>query len=75
MKDLENFVRTVLEDAPLGQVNMPDLQGRSHDQLRAHLTDFLAAYNFARKLKSLNGPRPLRTHLQNLDSGAASLHP
>jgi transposase InsO family protein len=27
----------------------------SHDLLRTHLADFLAAYNFARRLKMLNG--------------------
>jgi transposase InsO family protein len=27
----------------------------SHDKLRTHLTDFLAACNFARKLKTLTG--------------------
>ena len=26
-----------------------------HDQLRAHLNNFLAAYNFARRLKTLSG--------------------
>jgi len=26
-----------------------------HHQLRAHLTDFMAAYNFARPLKTLGG--------------------
>lgn len=30
----------------------------SHDQLRAHLADFIAAYNFARRLKTLNGLTP-----------------
>ena len=30
-------------------------RGRSHDQLRMHLADFLAAYNFARRLKTLHG--------------------
>ncbi|GHH01212.1 hypothetical protein GCM10010961_38340 [Pseudodonghicola xiamenensis] len=30
----------------------------SHDQLCAHLTDFIAAYNFARRLKTLNGLTP-----------------
>jgi transposase InsO family protein len=30
----------------------------SHDQLRADLRDFLAAYNFARRLKTLNGLTP-----------------
>ncbi len=28
----------------------------SHDQLRTHLADFIAAYNFARRLKTLSGP-------------------
>ena len=30
----------------------------SHDQLRQHLGDFLAAYNFARRLKTLRGLTP-----------------
>lgn len=30
----------------------------NHDQLRTHLDDFLAAYNFARRLKILNGLTP-----------------
>ena len=30
----------------------------SHDQLRTHLTDFMAAYNFARRLKTLGGLTP-----------------
>ena len=30
----------------------------SHDQLRTHLADFMAAYNFARWLKPLSGPTP-----------------
>jgi hypothetical protein len=30
----------------------------SHDQLRAHLADFLAACNFARRLKMLSGLTP-----------------
>ncbi len=30
----------------------------SHDQLVRHLADFLAAYNFARRLKTLNGLTP-----------------
>lgn len=30
----------------------------THDQLRTHLTDFLAAYNFARRLKTLGGLTP-----------------
>ena len=27
----------------------------THDQLRAHLRDFVGAYNFARRLKTLRG--------------------
>ena len=30
----------------------------SHKQLRAHLDDFIAAYNFARRLKALSGLTP-----------------
>ena len=30
----------------------------SHDQLRVHLADFMAAYNFARRLKTLSGLTP-----------------
>jgi transposase InsO family protein len=30
----------------------------NHDQLRTHLADFMAAYDFARRLKSLNGLTP-----------------
>jgi transposase InsO family protein len=30
----------------------------SHEQLRAHLNDFMAVYNFGRRLKTLNGLTP-----------------
>ena len=30
----------------------------SHEQLRTHLADFVAAYNFARRLKTLRGLTP-----------------
>ena len=30
----------------------------SHEQLRVHLADFMAAYNFARQLKTLSGLTP-----------------
>jgi hypothetical protein len=30
----------------------------SHEQLRTHLADFMAAYNFARRLKTLGGLTP-----------------
>lgn len=29
-----------------------------HEQLRRHLDDFISAYNFARRLKTLNGLTP-----------------
>ena len=29
-----------------------------HEQLRRHLADFIAAYNFARRLETLEGPTP-----------------
>jgi hypothetical protein len=31
---------------------------KSHDQLRTHVDDFIAAYNFARRLKTLSGLTP-----------------
>ena len=30
----------------------------SHEQLRSHLVDFVGAYNYARRLKSLRGLTP-----------------
>ena len=33
----------------------------THDQLKAHLSDFIAAYNFARRLKTLRGLTPYET--------------
>jgi hypothetical protein len=30
----------------------------THDQLRSHLRDFVAAYNFAKRLKTLKGLTP-----------------
>ncbi len=30
----------------------------THEQLKTHLTDFLRAYNFARRLKTLKGLTP-----------------
>ncbi len=30
----------------------------THDQLRTHLVDFVAAYNFAQRLKTLRGLTP-----------------
>ncbi|MBY0137917.1 IS481 family transposase [Paracoccus yeei] len=39
-------------------LNVKRFHSDSHDQLRRHLADFLAAYNFARRLKTLNGLTP-----------------
>lgn len=39
----------------------------SHDQLEAHLADFIIAYNYARRLKNPEGPHTLRVYLQMLD--------
>src|SRR6056297_2260079 len=33
----------------------------THEQLRSHPADFLDAYNFAHRLKTLNGLRPTST--------------
>jgi hypothetical protein len=38
----------------------------THDQLRRHPDEFVAAYNFARRLKTLKGFTPY-VHLQILD--------
>jgi transposase InsO family protein len=40
-----------------------------HEQLWVHLADFMAAYNFARRLKTLSGftPYALRIHRHDLD--------
>ena len=39
----------------------------SHEQLRTHLGDYMAAYNFARRLKTLNGLTPYECNCKNLD--------
>jgi hypothetical protein len=39
----------------------------THDQLRAHLCDFVDAYNFARRLKTLRGFTPYEFVLHSLD--------
>jgi Integrase core domain len=40
------------------QATVHRYQYDSHDQLRQHLTDFVDAYNFARRLKALKGLTP-----------------
>ncbi|ABA04554.1 integrase, catalytic region [Nitrobacter winogradskyi Nb-255] len=46
----------------------------NHDQLRRHLQDFIKAYNFGRRLKTLKAPHTLRVHLQTMDFRARSIH-
>ena len=38
----------------------------SHDQLRTHLADFMAAYNFGRRLKTLGGLTPYELHIAKI---------
>lgn len=49
---VERMNRTIKE-ATLHRYHYDD-----HDQLRSHLADFIAAYNFPRRLKTLNGLTP-----------------
>ena len=39
----------------------------AHSQLDRHLADFVNAYNFGRRLKTLRGFTPLEFHLQTMD--------
>jgi hypothetical protein len=45
----------------------------SHNQLIEHLADFVAALNFARRLKTLNGCTPQRVRLQTMDNRASTI--
>ena len=49
----------------------------SHDQLRQHLADFVAAYNFGRRLKTLKGLTPYEFVCQcwTKEPGRFTLHP
>ena len=40
------------------EVTVKRFHYESHDQFRTHLADFMAAYNFARRLKTLSGLTP-----------------
>ncbi len=46
----------------------------THAQLRSHLGDFVSAYNFAKRLEDPQRPHALRTHLQDLDKRARTIH-
>jgi transposase InsO family protein len=45
-----------------------------HAQLTAHLHDFIDAYNYGRRLKTLKGPHTRRIHLQNMDNQARQIY-
>ena len=45
-----------------------------HQQLRRHLDDFINAYNFGRRLKTLKGFTPLRVRLQSQASRPKQIH-
>jgi transposase InsO family protein len=49
----------------------------THEQLKAHLSDFIAAYNFARRLKTLRGLTPYEAicKLWTHDPDRFTLHP
>ncbi len=52
---VERMNRTIKE------VTVKRYQYESHDQVRMHLADFMAAYNFARRHKTLSGLTPTNT--------------
>jgi transposase InsO family protein len=45
----------------------------THDQLRTHLRDFVAAYNFARRLKTLRALSPYEFIFKSLDIPAIQI--
>ena len=47
----------------------------THDELRTHLADFVTAYNFARRLKTLKGLTPYEFICKRLDKRARTIHP
>ena len=47
----------------------------THDQLRSHLADFVDAYNFARRLKTLKGLTPYEFICKALDHRARTIQP
>ncbi len=51
---VERMNRTIKE------ATVKRLHYENHDQLRTHLADFVAAYNFARRLKTLSGLTPYK---------------
>jgi hypothetical protein len=54
-RQADRMIRTI-KDATVKRFHY-----ESHDQLRQHLADFVGAYNFARRLKTLRGERPSRS--------------
>jgi len=46
----------------------------THDQLRSHLADFVSAYNFAKRLKTLKGLTPYEYLGRGLDKRTRTIH-
>ncbi len=46
----------------------------THDQLREHLANLIAAYNFSQATEDPQGSHVLRIHLQMLDKRATAVH-
>jgi transposase InsO family protein len=51
-------VRPKADPGDRRRLNVKRFHYGSHDQLRSHLADFLATYNFAHRLKTLSGLTP-----------------
>ena len=47
----------------------------THSQLKAHLNDFLKAYNFARRLKTLKGLTPYEYLCKTVDANPKQIYP
>ena len=45
----------------------------THSQLETHITDFIAAYNYATQIEDAARPHAIRIHLQNLDIRAGTI--
>lgn len=57
---------------PIKKATVKRFHYDSHDQLRTHLADFLAAFNFVRR-QDAKRPHVLRIYLQNLNIRAGSI--
>ena len=53
-----NFSQVERMNRTIKEATVKRFHYESHDQLQTHLSDFMAGYNFARRLKTLNGLTP-----------------